>query len=226
MDIKGLRSRLAYVFDDLRNLTLADLKDCPWKVQKIVFSNIIFASPNFSKQSDDLSLLNEQRDVELQSLRSGNAPRETRKAAEMEYRRRFLQIVAECCVDAQWPPAVEAFANPQRLLTEDPDARLHAMDYLLTNAILSSTSDDTFLDAPSSPSVASPMPSPPPKTTPRGKPRTPAKSSTSPSVQPPPPTPSTSRSSNFARHALQPTESDYAALVASYEVFSIFSFLW
>lgn len=136
MNITQLRNDLLhFCSSEITGVTLADLKECNWKTQKIVYSGIIQTSNRLKVYQEQLVLLNENRARNLTMLRSQVGSRDDRKQIEIEYRHRFLELIANILCELKWPPTLEPFSNPLRLLTEEIEYKLGAMRFLLDSAV-------------------------------------------------------------------------------------------
>lgn len=137
MDPSVLRSRLVFlVGDDLKNLTISDLKECNFRTSRLVFSSLVFASRTLHEESERLTLINDSRIRKLGLLRNQSDCREERKRVEEEYRHSFYEIILNALLDLQFPPALEPFSDPLGSLKDDIDFRLSAIQYLLENTVV------------------------------------------------------------------------------------------
>jgi hypothetical protein len=137
MDATNLRSRLVFLLgDELKNLTVTDLKECSFRTSRLVFSSIVFAGRTLQEEAEKLSIVNDSRTRKLGLLRNQSHSREERKRVEEEYRHTFYGVILNALLDLQYPPALEPFSDPLSSLKEDVEFRLAAMQYLLDNAVV------------------------------------------------------------------------------------------
>ena len=138
MDINALKSRLVFLLgNDLRNLTVTDLKECSFRTSRLVFSSLVSASPTLHEKSETISKINDIRSRRMGLLRNQPDSRDERKRVEEEYRHSFYEVILNCLLDSQYPPALEPFSDPLSMLKDDTDFRLGAIQHLLDNAVVS-----------------------------------------------------------------------------------------
>mmetsp|Transcript_18429 Transcript_18429/g.34432 ORF Transcript_18429/g.34432 Transcript_18429/m.34432 type:complete len:830 (+) Transcript_18429:106-2595(+) len=137
MDVSALRSRLVFLLgDDLKNLTLSDLKEGSFRTSRLVFSSLVFSGRTLQEEAERLALINDSRTRKLGLLRNKSDSRDDRKRVEEEYRHSFFEIILKSLLDLQFPPALEPFSDPLSSLKDDLDFRLVAMQFLLDNAVV------------------------------------------------------------------------------------------
>ena len=127
----ALRQTLAYISDDLRNLTQLDLQESKWPIRKRVFLVLFSMCRSLVEFNEELSRMVERREEEVGEQRAHNLPREQRKESEMYFRAQFMREVCNGLESIRWPPALEAFADPLVDLMNDKKTFLNAVSFII-----------------------------------------------------------------------------------------------
>jgi len=142
MTASALRSQLAHYCSDLTNLTTSDLIDCKWNIRKLVFSSLVSNCPLFSSRCEDIEKLIVDREKKVRSVSSED--RTIRVEIERTFRNNFMQVVLECLTEINWPPALEAFANPLPSLCSEIPVIINAIEFFLKVGVIPHSSKRTF----------------------------------------------------------------------------------
>ena len=127
----ALRQTLAYMSDDLRNLTQLDLQESKWPIRKRIFLVLFSMCRSLVEFNEELSRMVERREEEVGEQRAHNLPREQRKESEMYFRAQFMRVVCNGLESIRWPPALEAFADPLVDLMNDKKTFLNAVSFII-----------------------------------------------------------------------------------------------
>lgn len=126
----SLRTILQHQCHDLQNLTTSELQECKWLTKKKVFSAQFNASVVLQEQSEELAVLNDDRNAESALQKKNNVEREVRVESEKNYRTSFMRVVLSGLTKLRWPPSQEAFSDPIDLLFNDDASFLDAVRFL------------------------------------------------------------------------------------------------
>jgi hypothetical protein len=133
--ISVLRARLQLCSPDLNLLTVKDLAECKWSVQKRVFLALFSSSSHLLVASNELQTLIDQHNEELGKLKAQSTyDRSLALEADCRFRTAFMRTVLGVLTTMKWPPATKAFSDPFDDLCHEKSVTLDAVEHIVNIA--------------------------------------------------------------------------------------------